>query len=418
MSANERRRILIVGMPDSIHIARWVQSTAELGWDVHLFPCYDAPAHQDLRDVTFYGDRSHAPDPGARNVRLVGMAPWAAPGLSEELLRRTPSVDRVLRVFWPSDAPLPRLRSDDRAAHLAHIATALRPHVLHSHEMQHSAYLTHEARRRLGGKLPVPWLVSDWGNDLYLFSRLPEHVEPIRDVLTHCDHYTAECARDAELAKKLGFRGRVLGIVPNGGGFDLARCRTLRQPGPTSARRTIALKGYDSWSGRALFGLNALRRCTDLLRGYTLAIYSAVESVRVAATLFAQETGIEVAIVPKTGHDEILSLHGRARISIALSVSDAACTSFLEALVMGSFPIQSRTACADEWSEHGRTSLLVDPEEPDEIAAAVRRALEDDALVDRAADENARTVEARLDREVVKRQIAAVYDAIPAGVHA
>jgi hypothetical protein len=40
---------------------------------------------------------------------------------------------------------------------------------------------------------------------------------------------------------------------------------------------------------------------------------------------------------------EILKLHGRPRISISLSISDAISRSVLEAMVMGAFPIQRMT---------------------------------------------------------------------------
>ena len=34
---------------------------------------------------------------------------------------------------------------------------------------------------------------------------------------------------------------------------------------------------------------------------------------------------------------------------------------------MGSFPIQSDTACADEWIEDGVSGLIVPPEDPDSL---------------------------------------------------
>ncbi|MGE5664254.1 MAG: glycosyltransferase, partial [Deltaproteobacteria bacterium] len=165
--------------------------------------------------------------------------------------------------------------------------------------------------------------------------------------------------------------------------------------------------------GRALVGLRAIERCADALPGYEVAVHSATPDVAIAAELTGKQAGIPVRIVPKeTPHREILALHGRARISVGLSISDAISTSFLEAIVMGSFPVQSWTACADEWIDDGRTGLLVPPEDPEVVEKALRRALSDDALVDRAAEENARLAAERLDRAVLKPLAVSIYTTV------
>ena len=79
---------------------------------------------------------------------------------------------------------------------------------------------------------------------------------------------------------------------------------------------------------------------------------------------------------------------------------------------MGSFPIQSHTSCADEWFRDGEGGLLVHPEDPEGVAAALRRAVTDDALVDRAAEINAATVATRLDEAVVRPQVVAMYNRV------
>ena len=121
-------------------------------------------------------------------------------------------------------------------------------------------------------------------------------------------------------------------------------------------------------------------------------------------------------VATPAGHDDVLAMHGRARASISLAESDAICTSFLEAMVMGSFPIQSDTGCAQAWAEHGRTAMFVSPGDPEEVAAALRIALTDDELVDRAAEENALTAAARLDRETVLARAIEGYERVAADI--
>ena len=391
-------RILFVAMANSIHTARWVDQLADQGWDLHLFPSTDSwlEVHPELRNVTLHHTGFRNPVESAKGVRFRGVS---LSSRVEDVWRR-----RVRKE-----------KGDDRRAdRLAGLIACLRPDVVHSMEIQHAGYLTLEARRRLDRPFP-PWVVTNWGSDIYLFGRLAEHAPKIREVLARCDYYSCECLRDVFLAKSFGFAGTVLPVFPNAGGFDLSGVASLRQPGPASARRAIMLKGYQHWGGRALTGLRALERCADLLGGYEVWIYSATPDVTVAAELFAKSTGVRVTLLPKdTPHPEILSRHGRARISIGLSISDAISTSLLEAMVMGSFPIQSWTACADEWIEDGRTGLLVPPDDPEVVEAAIRKALADDGLVDRATEENLRVAALRLDRERIRPMAAGIYTRVAA----
>ena len=389
-------RILIVAMANSIHTARWLSQIADRGWDVHLFPSTDSfqDVHPEIGGVTLHhtGWRRRRPSEGGVVFRGVSFRRRA-----EDIVRR-----RIL------ERPDP----DGPARRLARVIGAVRPDIVHAMEIQHAGYLACAARKLLGGAFP-PWIVTNWGSDIYLFGRLAAHEPRIREVLGACDYYSCECQRDVCLAKEYGLKGRVLPVFPNTGGFDLDAARSLRAPGPVSARRTIVLKGYQGWAGRALVGLRAIERCADALSGYQVAVHSATPDVAIAAELTGKQAGIPVRIVPKeTPHREILALHGRARISVGLSISDAISTSFLEAIVMGSFPVQSWTACADEWIDDGRTGLLVPPEDPEVVEKALRRALSDDALVDRAAEENARLAAERLDRAVLKPLAVGLYTTV------
>jgi glycosyltransferase involved in cell wall biosynthesis len=97
---------------------------------------------------------------------------------------------------------------------------------------------------------------------------------------------------------------------------------------------------------------------------------------------------------------------------MGLSMSDAISTSFLEAIVMGAFPIQSCTSCANEWVTSGETAFLVPPEDPQVIADALRRALVDDHLVDKAAEMNNKMLRERLDYKKVKDVVISTYQKI------
>jgi glycosyltransferase involved in cell wall biosynthesis len=154
--------------------------------------------------------------------------------------------------------------------------------------------------------------------------------------------------------------------------------------------------------------------CARELEGYRVAICLASNDVKIAAELVAHDTGLSIDVIPPCSHDDMLRLYGRARAYIGLSISDAISTSLLEAIVMGAFPIQSCTACADEWIVDGKTGLIVPPEDPEVVAAALRRALNDDRLVDDAACCNAQLARERLAEQLIKPQVRAMYDTVAA----
>ncbi|MBM3254612.1 MAG: glycosyltransferase, partial [Candidatus Omnitrophica bacterium] len=84
-------------------------------------------------------------------------------------------------------------------------------------------------------------------------------------------------------------------------------------------------------------------------------------------------------------------------------------TSLLEAMVMGSFPIQSDTSCANEWFENGKTGILVKAEDPENIQKAIRKAIADDDMVNRAAELNYEMLYERLEYSKIKNKVVNTY---------
>lgn len=393
-------RILFVAMPQNMHSVRHINMLSAQDWDVHVFPSYDTEVLPYFRNITAYHFSSARPKGLDSSIRVKGLWPLRAGSM-------------VVRS--PFKRYLPCL--SNRALWLAWLIRWLKPDIIHSQTIFTGGYLTMEAKTIFQRYFPhskfPPWIASNWGIDIHFLGRLPTHRERIKEVLSNCDYYICECHRDVRLARELGLKGEVLPVLPIGGGYDIKSAAQLRQPGPTSARRLIVLKGYQNLVGRALVGLRAIERCVDILKGYSVAIYlSDNEVIPNVAALVSQSTGIPIRIIQYSPHEDVLRLHGQARISIALSASDAISTSLLEAMLMGSFPIQSNTACAEEWVQDGETALLVHPEDTDAVEAAIRRAIEDDALVDRAAEVNNKVLSERLDQSLIQAQIIEMYNSI------
>jgi glycosyltransferase involved in cell wall biosynthesis len=301
---------------------------------------------------------------------------------------------------------------------LAQLIQQFQPDIIHSLEFQHSSYLVLEVRHwlQVQGVTHFPkWIIFSWGNDIYLFNRLAEHKARIFDLLQTANYLECDCERDVQLAKAIGMKTIPLTVMPVSGGFDMHHMQTLASIEKTSARRIIAVKGYQHWQGRVLFALRALALCADVLQGYTVIIFSAFpkEDISIAAELLAQEIKIPIAIMNHgLPNEDILHLLANARIFLSSNISDGASIAMLEAMSLGAFPIQSNTACADEWITDGETGILVPPEDPQMIATAIRRALTDDQLVDQAAERNAQVCAERLDAVKVRQEVIDIYQSI------
>lgn len=391
-------KLLIVAMANSVHTARWISLISGQGWDIYLFPTNSfTSVYPEMPPVNICSSKF------LRFLVNRYRRKKTAIKTTDFLLNRNASFfswGNVIKKFFP----------ERRTKKLLDIIKRIKPDLIHSMHIQEAGYLTLEVKKRYKETFPK-WLVTNWGSELNLFSKISGHKEKIMDVLSKCDYLSGECSNDIKIAEKLGFKGGFLPVIPNSGGIDFEKINRIKKPGLTSERRNIMLKGYQNWAGRALVGLRALERCSDVLKGYKILIYSVdTIDVIIATELFTQKTGIETFVIPLgTSHDEILSCHGSARISIGLSITDAISTSLLEAMVMGSFPIQSDTSCAGEWFENGQTGILVRPEDSEDVEKAIRKALADDDLVNRAAQLNYDMLFNRLEYSKIKNMVVSIY---------
>jgi glycosyltransferase involved in cell wall biosynthesis len=391
-------RILFIGIPEGIHGARWTQIVLNEGWDVHFFPAHHARRHGLFSPQVHFYDQWRS--------RLEFWCDWwrnelVYPAHIKGLWRLRlclQSIGQLLR-----RAVLP-----SRGRRLARVIDRIRPDAIHVLMIQPAGYEILEAKRYLRKPCP-PLMVQNWGNDIHFFGRLREHRDRIREVLSSCDYYDCECERDVDLAREFGFKGEVLNVCPVSGGYDVDSYQALRAKGRPSARRVIAVKGYEGLFGRAFFALRALEIMADELKGYTVEVYLPRNGVAEACELFEARTGIPTKVIPPAPHEEIMRLQGQSRISIGLNVSDGISHAVLEAMIMGAFPIQANTACLNGWIEDGKTGLVVPPEDLDAVVRAIRKALRDDALIDTAADTNLRVAREKVDLSVTSPRIIAAY---------
>jgi hypothetical protein len=252
-------------------------------------------------------------------------------------------------------------------------------------------------------------IATNWGSDIYWFQRFPRHEKKLKELMAITDFYTAECTRDLNLASEFGFSGKFGEVLPNAGGFDLAQIR--EQKTATSLRQSIVIKGYESFVGRASIALEAVGSLSQLVKEYEIHVYSANRKTINIANRLKRNLGLNIHTYPKKSlsHSQVLELFKKSRVYIGVSLSDAISTSLLEAMVSGTYPIQTNTSCANEWITNGVSGSVVNPD-VEELATAIAEALGNDELVDNAAAINLDTSLQRLDNVIIQSKLENFYN--------
>jgi len=373
----ERRRIFIIGMFDSIHFVRWLDIFRNEEIDFLLFP---SSPHRKIHS-----------------------------GLEELLESPATASYRLSR--WPSLSGLPLWLLDrvflNRLRSLLAVREILsfKPHLMHAVELQNAGYLASLTYAKLKSSKPI-FLATNYGSDIFWFSRFPRHAKRIRTLLSRLDRYAAECERDVRLAKTFGFRGQILPVQPNSGGFseDILSSALL---GP-ELRGTILVKGYHGWAGRAHLALFALESLQEELQNYEILIYSCNSSTKRLAMRIAKRSRLQIRTYRKgaLSHEEMLSKFSRALVYIGLSRSDGISTSMLEAMALGAIPVQTSTACCDEWFEGSGVAIAT--LDTDEIAKGVRQAI-NLALNSDSASKNREIIRTKASRKEVSKNALTFY---------
>src|SRR5262249_25896047 len=132
------------------------------------------------------------------------------------------------------------------------------------------------------------------------------------------------------------------------------------------------------------------------------------------AERWVRELGIQsgVRLLPTCDKLELASLLRESDLMVSPSEHDGTPNSLLEAMASGTFPIVGDLPSIREWIAHGVNGSLVDPGDPQALAAAILHALdgEEDRAI--AADYNVRLIKQRADHNVVMQSAEEFYQQV------
>ena len=361
-----KKRILLIAMLDSVHTARWLEQFAGDDLEFTIFPSKKFKhLHPKLLRLIAQGSASQY-----------------------KLYRRTPLSTSGYDDFLRFNSLISKNAS--RQSKLNRLIAQIPFDYIHAMEMQGAGYLL------TGSKVPkqCKTIFSNWGSDIYYFKNFEEHCIKIKKVLSKVDAYSAECVRDYDLAKDLGFKGILLPCIPNAGGHFVP----AHSKSPTE-RSQIIVKGYGGLFGRAE---EVIRIAEEVLKKYkwvNFFFYSVTKDNYESLNELKRKFGNRVSlrrIEDKLSHSQMQQEFQKSRIYIGCSISDGISTSFLEALANGAFPIQTNTSCANEWIAKGAIASLVNVD-GNEILKEIEQVIENNSHLELAFAANRKVALENLD---------------------
>jgi len=392
-------KILFVAMEDSFHTYRWVSKLQGNDTKLFLFSSHSRKGtgnqfSKKKDEVVIFQN-----DIGLFGRILLSLILLGRSVLAGTPIRKLPAIRKSLG--------RQRLREIKQKLKLIILIKIIKPDIIHTLHTQSAGYLVADVKRRMKGGFPV-WIHSVWGSDLYFWGRFPAEHRKLESLLEGIDYFWGEGDRDYMLAKSMGYMGVCLPCIPAGGGLEIENLSTHGFV-PPSARKALIVKGYQYLFGRFFVALRALERSVDLLKDYRIYVFAADGDSRLLCELFELKYGIKMEIITGLSDERMLEMFAQSRVYLGLSISDGLPSSLLEALAGGAFPIQSNTAITEGLIEDGVNGILTGPDDPEEVESALRLALTDDELVDRAAVRNRSLIKEKFGAKEFGQKIREAY---------
>jgi len=375
------RSVLLYADFRSPHALNWARSVHSAGWSVTGVSSkrLEISSQELLKTVPL--DKIYIPsDPASMirhafrpsNLSLDQTSRLTMPLISPNnhgTSVRTRSADWIDRASVPFQVRQLRLAIRDT-----------RPDVVHALRIPYEGIIASRAARE------SPLILSSWGQDFVVQAKGDAWIgSRSRTALTEAEGLTADCRRDAAIAKRLGYTGLDPLIVPGNGGVDTQIFR--RSARSAHGERLRNSLGIDS--DRVVItnprGLRSFVRTNEFLRAVAILVPSHRELLAFAVNAspdirllhLVGELGIEdnVRIGDRLTQMELADLLSISDIVCSPSTSDGTPNSLLEAMVMGCYVVAGDIDSVREWIKPGVNGELVDPTDPASIAHGLERAL-------------------------------------------
>lgn len=393
-----RPRILFVGIPESSHTHAWIDLLNGASFNVRLFgvPTGVPPDEWGVRTyVTTYGSQ---PLDSTTRARL-----YPANRVGRFVKRQA---GRLVGATYPEELA---------ARWLAKIIKRWQPDIIHTLGFdQGEFYFDARNRYKLDG-------IGKWvlqlrgGSDLALTHLDPTRVARLVEVLGACDQLLSDNQKNFRIAREMEVSEEQLsriGTVPGTGGIDVAALAGRHSERPSRRRILLWPKAYESPWGKVLPIFEALKLCWERVQPCEVRMLSMNDEARMWYWTLPPHIREFVHPFKRIPRARVLEMMSEARVMLAPSLVDGVPNSMYEAMTAGALPIVSPLETIVPVVENERNVLFARNLYPQEIADALTRAMNDDRLVDEAAERNLALVRKLADRREIRPRVVAFYEAL------
>ena len=395
-----RPRILFIGPGDSTHTHAWVDLLKDEPFNIRVFIPPRMMSPPDFWKVKTYitGYERRAFDPATR-MRLVDT------GKAKRLVDR--ALARAGGRTWDT--------SKYAEEWLARIIRSWRPHIIHTFSLDAGEfYLRVRQSYGIGGA--AKWVLQARGGaDLAWSHHNPELRGKIGEVLRACDQLLSDNTQNFRIARELGVREEQLssiGTVPGTGGIDIKGLAGKWEGQPSTRRVILWPKVYEwPWS-KAMPIYEALRLCWERIQPCEVDMLATTPDAKMYYWTLPEQMRQACRLRDRVPRSEALDAMTRARVMLAPSLVDGTPNSMFEAMAAGALPIVSPLETIIPVVKDEENVLFARNLYPEEIAAALVRAMTDDKLVDEVARRNLELVTRIANRDEVRPRVIKFYESL------
>ncbi|MCC7117484.1 MAG: glycosyltransferase family 4 protein [Anaerolineales bacterium] len=346
-------------------------------------------------------------------VQKLELTPVAFSALKKQTSRPTPAASRTLSLRTRLRQLLGPFTIPTAAKKLSGFIQEVQPDLIHALRIPYEGMLTAEAIR--AGKFSsIPFIVSVWGNDFTLHApSTPLMQVYTRRVMRAVSGLHADTERDIRLGREWGLGEDKLTLVAPGNG-GVRRAVFYPPVEPVKNPVIINPRGFRAYIRNESF----FRAIPLVLEKYPQAKFICASMQGEAqAEAWVRELGIghAVQLLAPLAHVKMGELFRTAQIVVSPSVHDGSPNALLEALACGCFPIAGDLDSIREWITPGENGLLINPNSPQEMAAAILLGLENADLRRAAAGLNVQLIAAKAGYEANLQKAEDFYRQVLAG---
>jgi hypothetical protein len=392
-----RPRILFLGLPDNSHTHSWIDLLDGSALNVRLFSTFLGVPPTDW-PVRTYITNYQAPHQNSANRALL----YPKNALGRFVKRQAG------RALGKPDTPALA------AEWLARIIRQWQPSIIHTLGIKQGGEFFLQVRRKFRLEGIGKWVLQTrGGSDLTISHFDPERCKQLSDVLRSCDVLICDNEVDLSIARNLGLRDEQrasIAPVPGSGGIDVESMHQKWQGLPSTRRRIVWPKAYDSAWGKMLPSFEALKICWDEIKPCEVHMLSMNDESFMWFWTLPEEIRESCHTYRRISRAEVLELMVTARIMLAPALTDGVPNSLYEGMAAGAFPIVSPLETIFPVVQNEQNVLFAHNLYPLEIANALKRAMTDDSLVDAAAQRNLELVRRIANRDVIRPRVIAFYE--------